>query len=271
VSGNDKDRTGQEALAAFVTQVKQFRLGGLRDLKSPFQRPLDYNRVKRIVDNWDNDLWKMPVVNVHPATVEMTLVDGQHGVNAACLRFGESALVDCRVTHVTHPGKLFIAVNTSSRRVSALDIFRALVDAGDVAATGTAALAEKHGFQVKHGSEARLINAAKILQLMHDLDSVALGKALETASALVTMHNNERGWANASVLHALTWFYRTTSVAPKDLIPRLDKYSPYSVIRHPVYDMMNVLDIAGIYNKGRHARNHVNPAESVLWKKGVRA
>lgn len=267
---DSNERPGAAALAAYALQTRQFRLGGLLDLKSEFQRPLDKNRVKKIQEAWNADLWDMPIVNIHPDTFDMSLVDGQHRVAAAVATLTEDTMVECRITHVADPGRLFVAINTSKRRVSALDIFKALVDAGDPVAMSTAALAGKHGFRVVHGSEARIINAARILQNLYSLDVKALDKTLETASALIDKHNNERGWVNAAMIHALCWFYRTTDASPKDLIPRLDKYSSYAVIRHPVYDMMNVMNIAAIYNKGRQERNHVNPAESPLWKKGAR-
>lgn len=258
--------SAQTAFTSHLSKTQRFKLGGLLELRAEFQRPLDGGRVSKIVREWDPDVWDMPVVNVHPDTMEITLVEGMHRVAAAVRVLGPDAMVECRITNVREPALLFVAINTAKRRVSALDVFRALVDAGDVTAMSITALAAKYNFKIAHGSEARTIGAARVLQSLYEMDELALSKALETASALITRHNNERGWVNAGMLNALTWFYRLTDVQPKELIPRLDKYSPYAVVTHAVYDMLNVVDIAAIHNKGRHERNHVDPTKSSLWK-----
>ncbi len=252
----------------YMADRDMFTVSTLLSMTADYQRPLLRSRVLKIANTWDINLWDAPVVNIHPVTGKKTLAEGQHRISAAGIVLGEDTMIECRITHVTDPGRLFAAINTSKLRVSRLEIFRAFVDAGDPDAVGLDKLIRSHGLVPGHGIQPNLINAIKGAETMYRADKTSLDKAFQVITKIMARRgNNEIGWTNGNVVNAVWWFIRMTDCDLSSLTEKLARRTPYDAVRYNVNALTANLDhLTDIYNKNRRNKDLVvDPRNSPLW------
>jgi hypothetical protein len=252
----------------YMADRQMFTAGELVVMTADYQRPLMRSRVLKIANNWDINLWDAPVVNIHPLTGKKTLAEGQHRVSAAEIVLGDDAMIECRITRVTDPGRLFAAINTSKLRVSRLEIFRAFVDAGDTDAVGLDRMIRSHGLVPGHGVQPNLVTAIKGAETMYRMDRIALDQAFTVITKIMKKRgNNEYGWTNGNVVNAIWWFIRMTDCDLSSLVDKLARLLPYDAVRYNVNALTANLDhLAEIYNKSRRNEDlRVDPRNSPLW------
>lgn len=252
----------------YMADKRMFTIAELSEMTADYQRPLLQSRVMKIAREWDINLWETPTVNIHPVTHNMTLAEGQHRIAAAGVVMGYDALIECRITHVVDPGRLFAKINTSKLRVSRLEIFRAFVDAGDPDAVGLDNLIRDHGLVPGHGVAPNLVNAIKGAEIMYRTDRTSLDKAFSVITRVMAKRSTgEFGWTNGNVINAVWWFIRLTDCDTSSLADKLARFTPYDAVRYNVNALTPNLDrLTEIYNKNRRNDNlRVDPRNSPLW------
>ncbi len=241
-----------------MTRTVRFTVGALREMRAGFQRPLSANRVSRIVNRWDPNLWEMPVV-CFCDDGSYVLVEGQHRIHAAAEVLGDSYEVECRVAIGVDPATLFVALSEAKRPIQPIEKLTAMIEAEDPDALGLLRLAQFHGFEVKKSSAPTTLSAANIMLRAYRSDHVALNDAFEALAGIIKRRNNEHGWSRGSVVYAFWYFMRVT--ANYDVTKFVDSVSRVPpVIAVPYHTnefRRNVIELMAIYNKGRRQKNHV--------------
>jgi hypothetical protein len=257
-------QAAQDEYARYRERIQEFTVSELLAMKAKFQRQLNFVAVRKIVREWNIDLWEMPVVGELPDGTHV-LSEGQHRSHAAARVLGLDAKIQCRVVYTTQPGKLFSDLNTAKRRVGAIDIFLADASDGDSDAAVVQALARSHGFEVaKSGKGSRNIQGAGTMMNLYRIDGVTLGTVLSIIDGVMKLRDEESGWVRGNVLTSVHVFVRVTqSYKQQDLVSRLARGNSQLAAPYPASDVLrNLQVITDIYNRGRREENRVDISES---------
>jgi hypothetical protein len=145
-------------------QFKWIPLELLDVVHADAQRGLDERNVRRIVQDFDPDLFGVVTVAEMNGTGTHHIIDGQHRVEALRRLGWADQTVPCVVRN-SHDkadvARMFDGINTA-RKPQYIDRFRVRVTAGFPLETAVNEIVERHGYTVKLGSntEARAFSAA---------------------------------------------------------------------------------------------------------------
>lgn len=242
----------------YLSRTKRFSLRELLAMKGDFQRPLSRTAVRKIVNEWNIDLWDMPVVGqLQDGT--FVLNEGQHRVHAAVTVLGIDTEVECRVVPTDMPGRLFSELNTAKRRVKALDIL--LADATDENSDAAAILEliRERGFDVSRGVSSRIIGSARMLRDLYRIDSRALSEALIIIDGVMKLRNDEAGWTHGNVIATMHIISRVCTYNRAEMIKRLAQGNAKLAVPYAYTDVARNIDsVLAIYNRGRHDKNRID-------------
>ena len=169
-----------------------------------YQRPVDEKRAMKIASEWDSALFGRLLIGLRPDGT-MVIIDGHHRVKAATilgLTHLPAAVIN--VATVTDEAIYFHKVNTSNKRLSAVDRFRARLAAGESPEIKIGALLATTGHAVGHykdcdGSPKKLVNCAATLICLWKSDE----KALATVWLLAAAMCENRNGVESDLLEAL--------------------------------------------------------------------
>lgn len=201
-----------------------------------YQRTIDPERVKKIIDNFDPNL-------VNPIKVSFRdgkywIVDGHHTERVLItLNKNEDLLVDCKVFYGMtwlDEVNMFLEQNGKfARAVNINDKLRAMMNAGDPDVTNMVKLAEKCGFIIDFkGSKGD----NKIVALSTLMKAYGAMTAEEYVDYLTLI---KKTWGGASdslcreLLQGMFIFCKTYGgqFKPKTFVTRLKKVAPYAIVR----------------------------------------
>lgn len=197
------------------------------------QRALDENRVNRICKEFD--IGKMREVTVSYRAGRRFVVDGQHGIAAAKLHYGNLASqirIPCRVHEglsVADDAELFLALN-NQKAVSALDKYRVGVTKGIGPAFEVEQVISSLGLKV--GANGGNVNAvAAVLSIHKTRGAEVLKRALAIAKESFSDPKDTSKFAG-DLLHGIVMVIcrKNSPVDDKDLIHSLRKTSATKLV-----------------------------------------
>ena len=251
-------RVAREEYEQYQERRAKFTVRQLLDMRSNFQRPKSQAQVRKIIREWDINLWEMPVVGQLPDG-SYVLNEGQHRTYAAQVVLGDDAEIECRLVATDHPGKLFVELGQSKRRIQALDIFRAQAADGNTDAAKALALVRSFGFDVDRGNHAFNIKSAGMLIQLYRSNEAVLGQVLSILGEVIRLRNNEPGWVKGNVLATLHVALRFAKMDHRELAKRLARGNPSVAVPHGTNDLTrNVLSVVQLYNYGRREENRID-------------
>ena len=201
-----------------------------------YQRTIDPERVKKIIDNFDPNL-------VNPIKVSFRdgkywIVDGHHTEQVLIQRNkNEDLLVDCKVFYGMtwlDEVNMFLEQNGQyARSVNINDKLRAKMNAGDPEVSNMVKLASKTGFIIdfkNHKGDNKIVALSTLMR--------AYG-ALTTEEYIDYLTLIKKTWGGAAdslcreILQGVFIFYKTYKgqFKTQNFINRLKKVAPYAIVR----------------------------------------
>lgn len=186
-----------------------------------YQRPLKKHRVQRIVEEWDDKLAKVP--RVARREDGDYVIDGQHTVAAAQLKFGAKYRMLCEVfagLSIQEQADMFWQQDKNGSRVSAADKFRARLVAEEPIAVAINDTVTRCGLSVGSNGATSIaaIDALERVQVVHHtlkptleiLKTWDTGKGsafhatlIRSVGAFIARYHKERGFEIRRVLEVL--------------------------------------------------------------------
>lgn len=151
------------------------------------QRGMNVNKVKRIVEGFDPDLFDDLVVTLPNGNGIYHVIDGNHRRGAIQEIFGEEEKVPCRVINAKDPARaaqVFDKINTSRSAPTPVERFLVRVTAGEKAETEINNLVRMLGYSIAPYKSASTIPAVSALMNVYKQYGVEVLKdALMTIKA----------------------------------------------------------------------------------------
>ncbi len=126
--------------------------------------------VERLVKNWDENLAGVVYIS-HRTNGAMIILDGDHRVTAKRQKFGEDALIFCRIFEglsFAEEGYIFVGVNPGNQP-SVIDKYRVGVFTGEPQAVRIDAIVRNRGYVVDGMGGHGHINAVRVLREIDDI------------------------------------------------------------------------------------------------------
>lgn len=170
---------GQMALSTRKTEVVE-----VKSIKRPeYQRPLNEAKVCRIVQGWDAERWRMPILNRREDGT-LVVIDGQHTLAAWAL-LGEP-VIECEIRELRtleEESDLWLALNTQGTMPRPADRHRSLVISGDPVAVEIEDAIQYAGLVAGNTMQdgKRPIEGMRGLRELHAWDSDAMRRGLALA------------------------------------------------------------------------------------------
>jgi hypothetical protein len=136
------------------------------------QRPLDKKHVRQIAEGFDPDMFGTIAVTMPNGKGEYHVIDGNHRRAAVLSMWGGDQMVPCQVYAAKDPAraaKLFDRINTARRGVTAVQIFKVRVCAGEPNEVAVDRIVRDVGLYVGSTNETgRSITAVSALLAVYD-------------------------------------------------------------------------------------------------------
>lgn len=201
-----------------------------------YQRRLDTHRVNKIVQNFNPNLVNSIKVSFRDG--KYWVIDGHHTMAALIAKNGgKDLLVDCLVFYGMtwiDEVSLFLEQNGAyARTVSINDRLRAMNNAGDPSVSKMVKLTEKSGLVISfngHKGNNRIVALSTLTKVFANLTEEEYSEYL---SLLKKTWGGSQESLSREILQGMYVFYKTYSgkFSPKAFVNRLQKVSPYAIIR----------------------------------------
>lgn len=189
---------------AFDTLMLSLNLSTLN--VGTYQRALDLDRVNKIAQNWNDYLFRCPVVN-RRADGHFYIVDGNHSAHAFAIKY-PNAPIPCNVISgltESDEAALFTQLNTNIRKPSFSALLNAKAQYGDDKAVEYFLMLDEINIPYSFGGKAinnELICHQKTYKLLHKYGK----ETLQTALSLIAENYSCKNRFHAEFVSALTAF-----------------------------------------------------------------
>lgn len=202
------------------TQYKKYRPSALR-ADMAYQREPDENRVRRIAENFDPELFGVPVLSMR-ADDSLYVVDGWHRISALVM-VGDDALVQCEVHRgltVGDEARMFHRLQKERRGHTQFGQFKARLCFGEPAAVEIRRIAGRHGLKICTNKSTKTITAVASAERSHKA-----GVLDEVLTTIIAWDTQDAAALDGFIINCLTDFFRTYEAEPQYVAKKLDKYS----------------------------------------------
>lgn len=161
---------------------------------SSAQREYDERWASKIAAEFDPDLFDDLVVTLPNGDGIYHVVDGQHRRGAIGSLYGEEEKVPCRIVDAKDPARaaaIFDKINSSRRKLSAIEKFKVRVTAGYETEGAINNLVTSLNCRIEMANTSRSIRAVSSLMNVHN--SFGLSVLREALMAIIATWDNDKG------------------------------------------------------------------------------
>jgi hypothetical protein len=204
-------------------QFRWISLGLLDVIHADAQRKLDERNVRRIVTDFDPDLFGVVTVAEMNGSGKHHIIDGQHRVEALRRLGWADQSVPC-VIRASHDkadvARMFDGINTA-KKPQYIDRFRVRVTAGYALEVAVNEIVERHGYEVAIGGQTDHRKFSAAAAAVQVADKLGLNVLDITIGVTVTAWGHSRDAVHMSIVSGLAQAL-AAGADPKRLAERLE-------------------------------------------------
>jgi hypothetical protein len=232
-----------------------------------YQRNLDELRAKRMAENFNVDLFGVPVVSVRAGGI-IAALDGQHRITARIMagRKDDDVLVEAHYgLSIKQEAEFFLRLNGGRTAVHTWDKWRARLVAREPIAMDMSAIAAEHGIRFALSTNTKFcVSALNRAERVHK----KFRTLNETLGFLVALGEGDPQWLSGDMIVALgSFLHKYGKSAARELIMVvLSKNAPgiltakirgQSLLMNLLFEDASKIVIADLYNAKAKGKNRL--------------